>query len=84
MNTTARETDRTGTRRMPGVPLDSQTRSRLSAYIARMHWRPACAAIAVAPAVLRRALAGDRVRAASALAIRVALAADDAQIGGAP
>ena len=60
-------------RRAPGAPVDNETRERLRVYLSRAHWRPACAAIGCGAAVLRRALAGDRIRTASACAIRLAL-----------
>ena len=69
----------TPTRRPAGEPLDPATRARLRAFLARAHWRPACAALAVDASVLRRALAGGRVRVATARAIRLTLDLDDAQ-----
>lgn len=48
----------------------------------RVHWRPACAALSIAPDVIRRALAGRHVRIATATQIRMVLAA--AGEGGTP
>jgi hypothetical protein len=57
--------------RPPGAPLDPATRARLRAYLLRAHWRPTCAAVGVDAGVLRRAMAGQRIRSSSALAIRL-------------
>lgn len=57
----------------PGEPLDAATRALLLDYVERAHWRPACAHLGVSAQVIRRALAGERIRVASARAIRAAL-----------
>jgi hypothetical protein len=69
-----RHTSRGTTHRKPvGEPLDSDTRDRLRAYVVRAHWRPACAVLAIDASVVRRALAGGRLRVATVRAIRLVL-----------
>jgi hypothetical protein len=69
----------TGQRRRLLEVLDPQSQEKLREYLAKYHWRRTCDYLGVGADVLRRALAGERIRTASIRAIRLGLLAVEPQ-----